>query len=124
MEVGTARKRAAQAEADDGERASREEAGESASREMRTLSLLLAEGAKVLYEGSKAAEHEEFLDGRGCVYLTALDTAVTVEEPELQVEWNRPKAECFYDECTGIELPREGVIQVRHEEMAYMQHLG
>eukprot|EP00971_Amphidinium_carterae_P129361 2562194-Amphidinium_carterae.1 len=26
--------------------------------------------------------------------------------PELVVEWNRPKAECFYDEYTGIELPR------------------
>eukprot|EP00971_Amphidinium_carterae_P118436 2346583-Amphidinium_carterae.1 len=85
---------------------------------MRTLSLLLAEGAKVLWESSTAAEHEEFLDGRGCVYLTVLDTAVTVEEPELQVEWNRPKAECFYDEYTGIELPHEGVIQARHEEMA------
>eukprot|EP00971_Amphidinium_carterae_P109858 2176286-Amphidinium_carterae.1 len=116
----TTRKRAAEAEADDGERASREEAGESAGREMRTLSSLLAEGATVLQEGSKAAEHEEFFDGRGCVYLTALDTAITVEEPdsEVQVEWNRPRAECFYDEYTGIELPREGVIRARHEEMA------
>eukprot|EP00971_Amphidinium_carterae_P283834 5635173-Amphidinium_carterae.1 len=74
---------------------------------MRSLSLLLAEGAKVLYD-SRKAEHEEFLDGRGCVYLTAHDTAVTVEEPEQVVEWNRPTAKCFYDEYTGIELPREG----------------
>eukprot|EP00971_Amphidinium_carterae_P138231 2738936-Amphidinium_carterae.1 len=90
-------------------------------REMHALSLLLAEGAKVLDDSCQAADHEEFLDGRGCVYLTALDTAVTVEEPKVQVEWNRPKAECFYDEYTGIELPRERVIQARHEEMAYMQ---
>eukprot|EP00971_Amphidinium_carterae_P247435 4913335-Amphidinium_carterae.1 len=34
-----------------------------ASKEMRTLSLLLAEGATVLYNSSNA-EHEEFLDGR------------------------------------------------------------
>eukprot|EP00971_Amphidinium_carterae_P141987 2812456-Amphidinium_carterae.1 len=95
MEVGTARKRAAEAEADDGERASRTEASD-ASKEMRTLSLLLAEGATVFRTGDScsAAEHEEFLDGRGCVYLTSLDT--------------RPKAECFYNEYTGIELPREG----------------
>eukprot|EP00971_Amphidinium_carterae_P071528 1414861-Amphidinium_carterae.1 len=53
-----------------------------------------------------------------------LDTAVTVEEPETIVEWNRPKAECFYDEYTGIKLPSEGVIHARHEKMAYMQHLG
>eukprot|EP00971_Amphidinium_carterae_P301637 5992850-Amphidinium_carterae.1 len=103
MEVGATRKRAAEAEADDGERASREETGESASREMRSLSLLLAEGATVLYGGSKALEHEDYLDGRGCLYLTSLDTAV--EEPEAVVEWNRPRAECFYDEYTGIELP-------------------
>eukprot|EP00971_Amphidinium_carterae_P209129 4148781-Amphidinium_carterae.2 len=81
---------------------------------MRTLSLLFAEGVTVLYDSSNA-QHEEFLDGRGCVYLTSLttsrDTAITVEEPEQVVEWNRPKAGCFYDEYTGIELPREGVIQ-------------
>eukprot|EP00971_Amphidinium_carterae_P025820 509371-Amphidinium_carterae.1 len=77
-EETTTRKRSAEAEADDGERASRAEAGES-TREMRTLSPLLAEGAKVLREGDtcSAAEHDEFLDGRGCVCLTALDTAVT-----------------------------------------------
>eukprot|EP00971_Amphidinium_carterae_P138887 2752600-Amphidinium_carterae.1 len=80
MGTGTARKRAAETKADDGERASRAEASD-VSKEMRTLSLLLAEGATVLYNGS--TEHEEFLDGRGCVYLTALDTAITVEEPEL-----------------------------------------
>eukprot|EP00971_Amphidinium_carterae_P207248 4111819-Amphidinium_carterae.1 len=97
MEVGTTRKRAAEAEADDGERASREETAESASREMRSLSLLLAEGATVLYGGSNFLQHEEFLDGRGCLYLTSLHTAVTVEEPETIVEWNRPRAECFYD---------------------------
>eukprot|EP00971_Amphidinium_carterae_P024624 485595-Amphidinium_carterae.1 len=78
MEVGTGRKRAASTAADDGERASRAEASD-AGREMRTLSLLLAEGATVLYNSSNA-EHEEFLDGRGCVYLTSLDTAITVEE--------------------------------------------
>eukprot|EP00971_Amphidinium_carterae_P140723 2788643-Amphidinium_carterae.1 len=62
----TTRKRAAEAEAeaDDEDRASREETGGSAGREMRSLSLLLAEGATVLYGGSNAAEHEEFLDGR------------------------------------------------------------
>eukprot|EP00971_Amphidinium_carterae_P302043 6000578-Amphidinium_carterae.1 len=53
-----------------------------------------------------------------------LDTAATVEEPETAVEWNRPRAECFYDEYTIIELPSEGVIHARHKEMAYMQHLG
>eukprot|EP00971_Amphidinium_carterae_P278459 5527538-Amphidinium_carterae.1 len=62
MEVGTARKRPAEAEADDGERASRAEASD-ASREMRSLFLLLAEGATLLYNSSNA-EHEEFLDGR------------------------------------------------------------
>eukprot|EP00971_Amphidinium_carterae_P297499 5910667-Amphidinium_carterae.1 len=41
MEVGTTRKRAAEVEADDGERASREETAGSA-RDMRSLSLLLA----------------------------------------------------------------------------------
>eukprot|EP00971_Amphidinium_carterae_P057616 1139650-Amphidinium_carterae.1 len=74
---------------------------------MQSLSLLLAEGATVLRDRF-FAEPEEFLDGRGCVYLSALETAVTVEEPEVVVEWNRPKAECFYNEYTGIELPREG----------------
>eukprot|EP00971_Amphidinium_carterae_P047590 937327-Amphidinium_carterae.2 len=34
--------------------------------------------------------HEEFLDGRGCLYIAALDAAITVEEPAVQVEWNRP----------------------------------
>eukprot|EP00971_Amphidinium_carterae_P029199 574775-Amphidinium_carterae.2 len=78
---------------------------------MRTLSLLLAEGATVLYKGS--TEHEEFLDGRGCLYLINIPPyssnsrradlprhshhRFTVEEPELVVEWNRPRAECFYD---------------------------
>eukprot|EP00971_Amphidinium_carterae_P051429 1012994-Amphidinium_carterae.1 len=80
MEVGASRiccrKRAAETEADDGERASREETAASA-KEMRTLSLLLAEGATVLYGGDNSLEHEEFLDGRGCLYLMPLDTAVT-----------------------------------------------
>eukprot|EP00971_Amphidinium_carterae_P210631 4179649-Amphidinium_carterae.1 len=33
-------------------------------------------------------------DGRGCYYLqfSALDTAVAVEEPGLQVEWLKPRA--------------------------------
>eukprot|EP00971_Amphidinium_carterae_P010786 213001-Amphidinium_carterae.1 len=74
--------------------------------------------------------HDEFLDGRGCLYLSlsALDTAVTVEEPGLQVDWvsalRQPKAECFYDEYTCIELPRDGVTKARHEEMEYVKHLG
>eukprot|EP00971_Amphidinium_carterae_P051914 1022069-Amphidinium_carterae.3 len=131
----TTRKRAAEAEADDWERTAREESavGETGETEgkhgrvMLALSLLLAGGATVLHGSSQPEVLEEFLDGRGCVYLTALDTAITVEEPEVQLEWNRPRAECFYDEYTGIELPREGVIHAHHEEnqeMACMQHLG
>eukprot|EP00971_Amphidinium_carterae_P284107 5640661-Amphidinium_carterae.1 len=65
MEVGSSRKRAAETEGDDEERASREETTTGA-KEMRTLSLLPAEGATVLYGGDDSLEHEEFLDGRGC----------------------------------------------------------
>eukprot|EP00971_Amphidinium_carterae_P136730 2709203-Amphidinium_carterae.1 len=92
---------------------------------MLALSLLLADGATVLDGQSQSEVHDQFIDGRGCYYLnlSTLDTAVTVEEPGLQVEWQRPKTECFYDEYTGIELPREGVIRARHEEMEYMKHL-
>eukprot|EP00971_Amphidinium_carterae_P195243 3874293-Amphidinium_carterae.1 len=67
---------------------------------MLALSLLLSDGATVLPRHRSQGElHAEFLDGRGCYYLHActLDTAVTVEEPGLQVEWLKPKAECFYD---------------------------
>eukprot|EP00971_Amphidinium_carterae_P154400 3061822-Amphidinium_carterae.1 len=67
---------------------------------MLALSLLLSEGTLVL-DGRKSRSelHDQFIDGRGCYYLHlhALDTAVTVEEPGLQVEWLRPRAECFYD---------------------------
>eukprot|EP00971_Amphidinium_carterae_P316251 6286023-Amphidinium_carterae.1 len=94
---------------------------------MLALSLLLSEGAQVL-DGRKGQSqvHDQFSDGRGCYYLhlNALDTAVTVEEPGLQVEWLKPRAECFYDEYTGIELPSDGVTKARHEEMEYMKHLG
>eukprot|EP00971_Amphidinium_carterae_P166733 3304212-Amphidinium_carterae.1 len=94
---------------------------------MLALSLLLSDGATVLDGRQKQSQlHDQFSDGRGCYYLhlSALDTAVTVEEPGLQVEWQRPKVECFYDEYTGMELPSEEVIKARHEEMAYMKHLG
>eukprot|EP00971_Amphidinium_carterae_P185591 3685060-Amphidinium_carterae.1 len=67
---------------------------------MLALSLLLSDGATILPGIRSQGElHDQFSDGRGCYYLhlSALDTAVTVEEPGLQVEWLKPRAECFYD---------------------------
>eukprot|EP00971_Amphidinium_carterae_P073445 1452120-Amphidinium_carterae.1 len=87
---------------------------------MLALSLLLSDGATGLAGNrSQSQLHDQFSDGRGCYYihLSALDTAVTVEEPGLQVKWLKPRAECFYDEYAGIELPRDGVTKARHEEM-------
>eukprot|EP00971_Amphidinium_carterae_P231908 4602432-Amphidinium_carterae.1 len=106
MEVGTGRKWAAEEEADDSERAAPPAADMKVltsagkqGRGMLALSLLLADGATVLDGQSRSEVHDEFIDGRGCVYLnlSTLDTAV--------------------DEYTGMELPREGVITARHEEM-------
>eukprot|EP00971_Amphidinium_carterae_P080756 1597642-Amphidinium_carterae.1 len=115
MEVGTSRKRVAEEEADDGERAARgatdlavlEPVGRR-GKGMLALSLLLSDGATIL-PGIRSQEelHDQFSDGRGCYYLhlSTLDTAVTVEEPGVQVVWNKPKTQCFYDEYTGMELP-------------------
>eukprot|EP00971_Amphidinium_carterae_P234054 4644682-Amphidinium_carterae.1 len=109
--MGTTRKRAAEAEADDSERTAREE---STVRETET------EGKHGRLRGPQCSGKAARLRNT----KSSLMAAITVEEPEVQVEWNRPRAECFHDEYTGIELPREGVIHARHEEMAYMQHLG
>eukprot|EP00971_Amphidinium_carterae_P095958 1898902-Amphidinium_carterae.1 len=55
---------------------------------MLALSRLLSDGATVLpgHHRSQGELHAQFSDGRGCyyLYLSALDTAVTVEEPGLQ----------------------------------------
>eukprot|EP00971_Amphidinium_carterae_P008496 167679-Amphidinium_carterae.1 len=75
MEVGTGRKRAAETEADDTERAARGSTDlltvslRTASRSkssngMSTLSLLLAEGATVLFGHSRPELHDQFIDGR------------------------------------------------------------
>eukprot|EP00971_Amphidinium_carterae_P079539 1573984-Amphidinium_carterae.1 len=60
---------------------------------MLASSLLLSDGATVLDGQRQSQLHDQFIDGRGCYYLhlSTLDTAVTVEELGLQVEWQRPK---------------------------------
>eukprot|EP00971_Amphidinium_carterae_P059336 1173211-Amphidinium_carterae.1 len=102
MEVGTGRKRVAEENADDSERAARGatdlmvlQSVSGRGKGMLALSLLLT----VLPGRSQGELHAQFSDDRGCYYLhlSALDTAVTVEEPGLQVEWLKPRAECFYD---------------------------
>eukprot|EP00971_Amphidinium_carterae_P246496 4895903-Amphidinium_carterae.1 len=82
MEVGTGKKRAAEAEADDSERTTRGEAADlmalslgtlsvgKQGRGMIALSLLLAEGATVLNGRSQPEVHDQFMDGRGCLYLS------------------------------------------------------
>eukprot|EP00971_Amphidinium_carterae_P013174 260005-Amphidinium_carterae.1 len=101
MEVGTGRKRVAEEEVDDSERTARGAADLTVlelvgrhGRGMLALSLLLSDGATVLDGQQKQSQlHDQFIDGRGSYYLnlSTLDTAVTVEEPGLQVEWQRPK---------------------------------
>eukprot|EP00971_Amphidinium_carterae_P154635 3066309-Amphidinium_carterae.1 len=60
-----------------------------------SLTILLADGATVLSgQRSRAELHDQFSDGKGCycLHLHALDTAVMVKEPGLQVEWLKPRA--------------------------------
>ena len=56
--------------------------------------------------------------------IGSLEAGPTVEEPEfkpwLEEAFTHPDEKHFYDEYTGIILPRAGVIAARNEEMAFM----